>query len=182
MHRSLLKSNLRTAGAELGIDFEILGEGEDGAQLLDFYSKAAPGSIDIVFSDIRMPNMDGLSALVKIQQLNPKQKMVMVSSEDLQKMDIANAAHGEAARKTLEQAQRMDLLNKVAERIRKNIVEEGKTNSILTGCEKLMLDPIWIAEQYGASGYLRKPYDQAKTKEILQHLMNPSNVKFLAKA
>lgn len=181
MHRVVLKSNLRNAGNELGLNIVIVGEAENGAQLLELYSKQPPGSIDIVFSDIRMPVMDGLSSLVMVKHLNPNQKVVMASSEDIKTMDAANAQHGEQARKTIEQTQRMDLLNKVADRLRKGVTEEGKTNSILTGCEKLALDPIWVAEQYGASGYLRKPYDPAKTKEMLQFVLGANTGKFLAK-
>ncbi len=180
-HRSVLKASLRTVGPDLGVEFDIKGEAEDGQQLLNLYSQAAPGAIDLIFSDILMPVMDGLSALVKIRQLSPTQKIVMASSEDLKTIDTANTKLGETARKTVEQTQRMDLLNKVAERIRKGQTEEGKTNSILTGCEKLALDPIWVAEQYGANGYLRKPYDVAKSKELIQHVLQTASIQFLAK-
>lgn len=181
MHRSVLKSNLRSIGSELGIEFEILGEGEDGGQLVELFGKHPVGTVDLVFSDIRMPIMDGLSALVKIKQMNPLQKMVMVSSEDMQTIDNANEKHGEVERKTVEQKQRIEMLNKVAHRIRNNVTEEGKTNSILTGCEKLALDPILIAQEYGAMGYLRKPYDPQKTKEMMQFILNSKPDQFLAK-
>jgi two-component system response regulator YesN len=182
MHRNLIKSTIRQVGAELGIQFELIGEGENGIQLVELFSKAPKGSIDIVFSDIRMPDMDGLSALVKILQLHPTQKVIMASSEDLQKMEAANILHEETKRKTLELRQRLDLLKKVRDRIHNNQTEEGKTNSILIGCEKLALDPIWVAEQFGAMGYLRKPYDHAKSKEVISFVLNSPPGKFLAKA
>ncbi len=91
----------------------------------------------------------------------------------------ASAANDE--QKAADVKQKIALLNKTADRLRKGIVEEGKINSILTGCEKLALDPIWVAEQYGACGYMRKPYDQAKNLEMLTHGFSNVITKFLAK-
>ena len=179
-HRSLLKSNLRMASRELGVEFEIIAEVENGADLISCYQNQAPGTVDAIFSDIRMPNVDGLSSLITLRKIDPKQKIIMVSSESINSMESANAVHGEQARKTLEIEQRMTLLEKVRERIIKGITEDGKTNSILIGCEKLALDPIFVAKKFGANGYLRKPYAPDKTKEIIKKILIENVTTFIA--
>lgn len=176
LHKSILKTFLTSVEEKLNLKFEILGEAEDGLKLLELYQKVGILEVDLVFSDIRMPNLDGLSALVKIKHLNPQQKMIMVSSESLNTMDLANAEQGESARKALEMNQKMELLDKVAIRLRNNTVEPGKVNSILSGCEKLDLDPIWVAQNYRANGYLKKPYSSNKAKEVIQHVLSGSPV------
>ncbi len=45
-------------------DFEIAGEASDGAEALSLCKKLKP---DVVLMDLRMPNMDGLTAIEKLQ-------------------------------------------------------------------------------------------------------------------
>jgi CheY-like chemotaxis protein len=179
MHRVALKATLRGVLKDLGYEMNLVGEAENGADLVRLFSESPSGSLDLVFSDIRMPVLDGLSALVKIKALNSRQKIVMVSSEDIKTIEKAQAGAQEALAKS--QTEALSMLSNVSNRLKKNEVAEGKINSILVGCEKLSLDPIFIAQHYGAIGYLRKPYDPAKTKEILEFVLKPTASGFLAK-
>lgn len=56
---------------------EVVGEAENGKVAVERYKTLAP---DIITMDITMPEMDGLSALKAILQVNPKAKIVMVSA------------------------------------------------------------------------------------------------------
>ncbi len=52
-------------------------EAHDGAEAVDKYPTEKP---DVVFMDIKMPKMDGLSALARIQKIDPNAQVVMVTS------------------------------------------------------------------------------------------------------
>lgn len=54
----------------------IVGEAEDGEQLIDKYFKLMP---DIVISDISMPKMSGIDALAKIKKKDPAAKALFLS-------------------------------------------------------------------------------------------------------
>jgi DNA-binding NarL/FixJ family response regulator len=57
-------------------DILIVGEAEDGEQLIDKYFKLMP---DIVISDISMPKMSGIDALAKIKKKDPAAKALFLS-------------------------------------------------------------------------------------------------------
>ena len=64
----------------LETDFEVIGEASDGREVLDRIQELEP---DILLLDLRMPNLDGLSALQVLQQSNNKTKViVLTASED----------------------------------------------------------------------------------------------------
>src|ERR1700736_1244711 len=61
-------------------DFEIVGEASDGREVLDKVQELDP---DVLLLDLRMPNLDGLSTLQAMTQLNKKTKViVLTASED----------------------------------------------------------------------------------------------------
>jgi PAS domain S-box-containing protein len=53
-------------------------EAEDGEDALQKYS-AAPGSFDLVLMDMHMPKLNGYDALLRIRELNPKAKAIVLS-------------------------------------------------------------------------------------------------------
>jgi two-component system nitrate/nitrite response regulator NarL len=61
-------------------DFEIVGEAGDGREVLDRVQELDP---DVLLLDLRMPNLDGLSALQALQQTNKRTRViVLTASED----------------------------------------------------------------------------------------------------
>ncbi len=52
-------------------------EAHNGKEAIDLYPQAKP---DMVFMDIMMPMMDGMTALEKIMDIDPEAKVVMVTS------------------------------------------------------------------------------------------------------
>ncbi len=65
---------------ELEDDFEVVGEAADGREVLDKVQELDP---DVLLLDLRMPNLDGLSALQALQQTNKRTRViVLTASED----------------------------------------------------------------------------------------------------
>ncbi len=61
-------------------DFEIVAEASDGREVLDKVQELDP---DVLLLDLRMPNLDGLSTLQALAQLNKKTRViVLTASED----------------------------------------------------------------------------------------------------
>jgi len=61
-------------------DFEIVGEASDGREVLERVQELDP---DVLLLDLRMPNLDGLSALQALQQTNKRTRViVLTASED----------------------------------------------------------------------------------------------------
>jgi two-component system chemotaxis response regulator CheB len=62
---------------ESGSGMEICGVAENGEQAVQFYRDLSP---DIVVMDVEMPEMDGLTALRHILEINPGARVIMCSS------------------------------------------------------------------------------------------------------
>jgi len=61
-------------------DFDIVGEAGDGREVLERVQELDP---DVLLLDLRMPNLDGLSALQALQTTNKRVKViVLTASED----------------------------------------------------------------------------------------------------
>src|ERR1041384_7438209 len=65
---------------QLEEDFEVVGEASDGREVLEKVHELDP---DVLLLDLRMPNLDGLSALQALQQANKSTRViVLTASED----------------------------------------------------------------------------------------------------
>jgi len=74
--------------------FNVVGEAPNGLEGVKKYAELSP---DIVTMDITMPELDGLQALKKIKEINPKAKVVMISAmgqESMVKESILSGASG----------------------------------------------------------------------------------------
>ena len=65
--------------------FEVVGEAQDGIQAVELYKELTP---DLVTMDITMPEMDGITALKNIREINPNAKVIMCSAMGQQAMVI----------------------------------------------------------------------------------------------
>jgi len=74
--------------------YEVVGEAVNGADAIIKYNELKP---DLVTMDITMPQMDGITALKAIKQMNPSAKIVMISAmgqEATVKQAIISGANG----------------------------------------------------------------------------------------
>ncbi|WP_156289074.1 response regulator [Oceanobacillus salinisoli] len=65
--------------------FEVVGEASDGAEAVEQYKELTP---DLVTMDITMPEMDGITALKQIREINSEAKIIMCSAMGQQAMVI----------------------------------------------------------------------------------------------
>lgn len=59
--------------------FELIGEAANGREALDIVKRQP---CDIVLTDIRMPEMDGLELIEAIHRLSPRTKCLILSNHD----------------------------------------------------------------------------------------------------
>ena len=60
-------------------DIEVVGEAADGREVLDVIQNVQP---DVLLLDLRMPNMDGLSALQALQQSNKRTRVIILTASE----------------------------------------------------------------------------------------------------
>ena len=66
--------------------YKVVGEAMNGKQVLDKINGGE--AIDIVLTDINMPEMDGISLIKEVKLINPEIKVVMLSMHDNEKYVI----------------------------------------------------------------------------------------------
>ncbi|MGZ9164539.1 MAG: response regulator [Anaerolineales bacterium] len=75
-------------------DFELVGEASNGAEALSLCKKVNP---DVVLMDLRMPNMDGLTAIEKLRDDQPEIAVVILTTfneDDLMFRGLQAGARG----------------------------------------------------------------------------------------
>jgi len=60
-------------------DIQVVGEASDGREVLQIVQQTEP---DVVILDLRMPNLDGLSALQALQQFSKKAKIIILTASE----------------------------------------------------------------------------------------------------
>ncbi|MCH4192825.1 MAG: response regulator [Butyrivibrio sp.] len=71
--------------------YNIAGEAENGMKAVEKYNELKP---DLVLMDITMPEMDGIQALKKIKEGDPKATVIMCSAMGQQAMVIESIQAG----------------------------------------------------------------------------------------
>ncbi len=65
--------------------YAVVGEASDGIEVVEKYKSLKP---DLVVLDITMPNMNGLEAMRRIFQIDPKARIIMCSALGQQKLIV----------------------------------------------------------------------------------------------
>jgi DNA-binding NarL/FixJ family response regulator len=91
-HR-LIAEGLKRSLADTG-EFEVVGEASNGSQIMPLVRRTHP---DIVLLDLRMPGMDGLTALEQIKREHPDIKVVILSASNDQAVIQSALARGASA-------------------------------------------------------------------------------------
>jgi DNA-binding NarL/FixJ family response regulator len=91
-HR-LIAEGIKRSLEESG-DFEVVAEATTGSQILPLIRRTSP---DVVLLDLRMPGVDGLTALEQIKRDHPDIKVVILSASSDQAVIQAALAKGASA-------------------------------------------------------------------------------------
>jgi two-component system chemotaxis response regulator CheY len=65
--------------------FHVVGEASNGKQAVAMYQERRP---DVVLMDITMPDMDGLTALKKIKEIDPEARVIICSALGQQRLIV----------------------------------------------------------------------------------------------
>lgn len=97
--------------AVLGLekDLLIVAEAEDGAQALEAYR---PEAIDLVLMDVRMPGMDGVTALQEFRARWPEARILMLTTSELDE-DLQRVIDGGACGYVLKNVSRDELVRAI---------------------------------------------------------------------
>lgn len=103
----VVRTGLRTLVA--GTDVEIVGETASGAAAVELAEKLRP---DVVILDVRLPDLDGLTALGRIKASRPEAQVMILSTYD-NPTYVARAVALGAAVYVLNGANRTELLDAI---------------------------------------------------------------------
>jgi two-component system NarL family response regulator len=98
-------------------DIEVVGEAGDGVSAVELVAATAP---DVVLLDVRMPKRSGLQACIRIKELVPSTKIVMLTVSD-EEGDLYEAVKNGASGYLLKDSS----IDEVAQAIR--VVAEGQS-------------------------------------------------------
>ena len=92
--------------------YEVVGEAEDAVSAAKMYKLLSP---DLVTMDITMPDIDGIEAVKRIMQLDPKAKIVMVTALGQEQLVLEAIRSGakEFVIKPFNEAQVIDAMDKI---------------------------------------------------------------------
>ena len=60
-------------------DMKVIGAAADGAEAVDLYARHRP---DVLVLDLRMPRMDGVTVVEKVLELDPKARLLIMTTYD----------------------------------------------------------------------------------------------------
>jgi CheY-like chemotaxis protein len=175
LHRRMIAMTIAGIGrTTMGLEFQMVKEAADGKELVDWLAGLAPAERpNLVTLDIRMPVMDGLTALFHIRRrLGLHIPLCMCSSEDQANIDRHLAETAPPQVKAMSHADKLANLAKIEARLLAGQIEAGKINDLLTGCERLCMDPKVYARHLGANGFLHKPYTPEMARAVIPEVLN----------
>ena len=171
MHRSMLRMTVGGLTQMPGVSFQVEKEFPNGKALTDALSGGLPPP-DLFTLDIRMPIQDGLTTLLLLRRkLQLRQPILMVSSEEEANITRRSGAVDPKIA-AMSNADKLAQLGKVEARILAGVVEPGKINDLLSGCERLQMDPRAYAQSLGANGFLHKPFTADQAARVVPEAVN----------
>jgi DNA-binding NtrC family response regulator len=120
--RDYLEVLIRRLGKR-DVDVDGVSSGEEALQ----YLQARP--IDVAVLDVRMPGMDGLTALRKIKKLDPLIEVIMLTGHASLEVALEGMRSG-AFDYLMKPAEIDDLLYKIQDAHRAKTIQEGKITRI----------------------------------------------------
>ena len=164
-------------------DFEVVGEGANGEEAVQLASSLEP---EVMLMDLRMPVMDGVTALERIKSSSPAVKVLVLTTYDSD-ADILPAIEGGAMGYLVEDTSREDLYSAIRATARgESVLSPGVAARVLgqmraPGEEKLSSRELEVL-QLVAEGHSNKEIgdrlhiSQATVKSHLIHIFDKLGV------
>ncbi|MCD9025719.1 response regulator transcription factor [Cohnella silvisoli] len=118
----MIRQGLSFFIGQLGGNYRVVGECVDGQEALVFCRKGSP-SVDVVITDVRMDNMDGLTLLRMLKEITPPIRSVVISSYG--EFDYVRRALREGAEDYLLKPVDKQELQRVLEKIETGAIAEA---------------------------------------------------------
>ncbi|WP_049556227.1 response regulator [Nonomuraea sp. SBT364] len=122
--------------------FEVLGEAGDGAQAVDLARVLNP---DVILMDLRMPVMDGVTAIKELARLGLPARVLVLTTYDTDK-DVLPAIEAGATGYLLKDTGREDLVRSVRTAARGEAVLSPSVATRLLGQVRAPADPLSARE------------------------------------
>ncbi|MET9249667.1 response regulator transcription factor [Nonomuraea sp. NPDC003709] len=123
-------------------DFEVLGEAGDGAQAVELARALDP---DVILMDLRMPRMDGVSAIKELARLGIAARVLVLTTYDTDR-DVLPAIEAGATGYLLKDTGRDELVRAVRTAARGEAVLSPSVATRLLGQVRAPADPLSARE------------------------------------
>ncbi|MEV0971800.1 response regulator transcription factor [Microtetraspora glauca] len=123
-------------------DFEVLGEAGDGAQTVELARALNP---DVILMDLRMPRMDGVSAIKELARLGIAARVLILTTYDTDR-DVLPAIEAGATGYLLKDTGRDELVRAVRTAARGEAVLSPSVATRLLGQVRAPADPLSARE------------------------------------
>ncbi|WPX08916.1 response regulator transcription factor [Anaerocellum danielii] len=167
----LIRKGIRTILERNVPDLNEIKEASNGKEALDLLLSE---KFDILIIDIRLPQLDGISVLKKIQNLSYKPKIIIISGYD--EFNYAKECMQYGARgyilKPIDKKELIEIVEKV-----KNELQEEENNFRLISLQRIMKAKMFESE---VNNIIFSGMDVSKFKERLKDLEIPSDEKVIA--
>ena len=141
--QALVRAGLRALLERQGIDIAL--EADDGTTLLDGLAATA---VDVVLSDIRMPGLDGIDALLQLRERGDATPVLLLTTFDDSDLLLRATEAG---------AQGFLLKDAAPEDLREAIVRIAAGNTLL---QPVSTDPVRARYRYHAADAPREPFSE----------------------
>ncbi|WP_219471082.1 response regulator [Nonomuraea rhizosphaerae] len=118
--------------------FDVLGEAGDGAQAVDLARVLDP---DVILMDLRMPRMDGVTAIKELVRLGVRARVLVLTTYDTDK-DVLPAIEAGATGYVLKDTDRDELIRAVHAAARGEAVLSPSVATRLLGQVRAPVDPL----------------------------------------
>jgi DNA-binding NarL/FixJ family response regulator len=141
-------------------DLRVVAEAENGAEAVDAYARHHP---DVTLLDLRMPVMEGVEAVRRIRELDPRARVIVLTTYDTDD-EIASALKAGAKAYVLKDISADELVNCIREVLAgKTYLAPAAAAKLAEGVTRVQLTPREMAT-------LRLMADGKTNKEIASEL------------